>query len=364
MSGNDNQNAADTMHANTAETLNVLARMRDPDKSRELALGVTELCLAQPLTPTAEPVAGELIVTLSKKSDSDTKLQIATKLAGCSWAPHTAIRYLAFEPIEIAAIVIAKSDRLTNKDMVELAETGTTEHRRHLAMRPNLCFTVTDTLAKPGEAIVLRALANNDTAEISENTLGICMTVARDNPKLREALARRHDLTTDYATQLCIMLPENWREELYRRFGLDKEKVETLAVEAALGATPEDVDREAAERVTQAHEAGKLTGEYALDALKRDEEAVFDHAIAKLCGIKVSHWRVALAMGGVRAAAMACQAAKLERTAYPIIHKALQRSGRMHQALEGDAMAAAANVFRMYGPEKAAKVLRQMGSRA
>ena len=96
----------------------------------------------------------------------------------------------------------------------------------------------------------------------------------------------------------------------------------------------------------------------------RGEEAVFDHAIAHLCGIKVSQWRIALAMGGVRAAAMACQAANLERTAYPVIHKALQRSGRMHQALEGDAMSAAANVFRMYGPEKAAKVLRQMGSRA
>ena len=107
-----------------------------------------------------------------------------------------------------------------------------------------------------------------------------------------------------------------------------------------------------------------MTGQYALNAIKRGEDAVFDHAIARLCGIKTSQWRVALAMSGVKAAAMACQAAHLDRTAYPIIHKALQRSGRMHQALEGDAMAAAANVFRMYGAEKAAKVLRQMGSKA
>ena len=364
MDKSDRNNPAIIMNVNTAETLNVLARMRDPDKRRALALGVTELCVAQPLSPTAEPVAGELIVTLSQKSDQDTQISIATKLADCDWAPHAAIRYFAFEPIEIASVVIARSERLTRDDMIELAEVGTTEHRRHLAMRPNLCFTVTDMLARPGEPIVLRALANNDTAEISENTLGICMTVAKDNPKLREALARRHDLSTDHATQLCIMLPENWREELYRRFGLDKDKVENMAVQAALGATPEDIDRDAAARVAAAHDAGKLTGDYALDAIKRGDEAVFDHAIAQLCGIKPSQWRIALAMGGVRAAAMACQAARLERTAYPIIHKALQRSGRMHQSLEGDAMAAAANVFRMYGPEKAAKVLRQMGSRS
>lgn len=314
--------------------------------------------------PAAEPIAGELLVTLSSKSDDETKAQIAARLAPCNWAPHDIIRFLAFEPIEISAVIIENSPRLTQKDMIELAKKGTTDHRRVLAMRANLCLAVTDTLAEPGEAIVLRALANNATAEISEHTLDICLTVAKDNPKLREALARRHDLSTDFATQLCIMLPENWREELYRRFGLDKEKVEALAVETALSATPEDIDLEAAKQVHAAAEEGKLTGQYALDALIRGEEAVFDHAIAHLCGIKVTQWRIALTMGGVRAAAMACQAAELERTAYPIIHKALQRSGRMHQALEGDAMSAAANVFRMYGPEKAAKVLRQMGSRA
>ena len=351
------------MPANTAETLNVLAKMKDPGKRRELAMGVVDLCLAQPLSPTADPVAGELLVTLSARSDTETKAEIAARLAPCDWAPHDIIRFLAFEPIEVSAVIIEKSSKLTQKDMIELAETGTTEHRKVLAMRANLCLAVSDTLARPGEAIVLRALANNSTAEISENTLDICLTVARDNPKLREALTRRHDLTTDFATQLCIMLPENWREELYRRFGLDKDKVEALAVETALSATPEDVDKEAAKRVNDAAKDGKLDGKYALDALVRGEEAVFDHAIAHLCGIKVSQWRIALAMGGVRAAAMACQAANLERTAYPVIHKALQRSGRMHQALEGDAMSAAANVFRMYGPEKAAKVLRQMGSR-
>jgi uncharacterized protein (DUF2336 family) len=353
-----------TMAAKPADALHLLATVRDPEKRQQLALSVTEMCVAQPLAPSAEPIAGDLLVTLSTKSDLDTKVAMAKKLANCDWAPHSAVRHFAFDQIEISAIIIEKSDLLTQKDMIELAEAGSIEHRRHLAMRANLCLPVTDRLAEPGEPIVLRALANNDTAEISEDTLEVCLHVAREHPKLREALARRHDLSTDYATQLCIMLPENWREELYRRFGLDKAKVETLAVEAALGATPEDVDKNAAREVQDAKDAGKLSGRFAMESLKAGKEAVFDHAIAALCDIKASQWRVALAMNGVRAAAMACQAAQLERTAYPIIHKTLQRSGRIHQALEGDAMAAAANVFRMYGPEKAAKVLRQMGTRA
>lgn len=355
---------AKPMAVSTAEALNVLAKMRDPDQRHQIALGVTDLCVAQPLSPATEPIACELLIALSSKSETATKVEMAQKLVKCDWAPFDAIRHFAFEPIEVAAIVIKSSNRLLDKHMIEIAERAPFEHRHLLAARSNLCLAVTDTLAKPAEPVILRTLAGNDTAEISQGALGICLTVAREHHNLREALARRHDLSTDYATQLCIMLPENWREELYRRFGLDKDQVEKLAVKSALDVVPESADREAAAKVAVAAEAGKLTGKFILDALSAGDETAFDHGLAHMCGIKVSQWRVALAMSGVRAAAMACQAAQLDRTAYPIIHKALRRSGRMHQALEGDAMSTAANVFRMYGAEKAKKVLRQMGSRA
>lgn len=337
--------------------------MRDPDKRNQLALGVTDMCIAQKLSDTAEPVAGELLVTLCSTCPGDTQKAMAEKLAACEWAPHAALRFLGTQDLEIASIIIKKGKGLSDEDMIHIAQEASPDHRLILAQRSNLRLRVTETLAGPGEANVLRALADNDTAEISEGTLEICLTVARNHPKLREALARRHDISTDYATQLCIMLPESWREELCRRFGLDKDKVEELTVEAALKISNEGADNEAADLVRAAAKDGRLNGQFALSALKKGNEAVFDHAIADLCEITVPQWRVALAMGGVRAAALACQAAGLDRTAYPVVHKALRQLGRMHQALEGDAMSSAANVFRMYGPEKAAKVLRQLGGR-
>ena len=352
------------MTSNAVHTITHLARLRDPSKQNELAMGITDLCTAQPLSEVAGEIAGEILVMVSTKANTPSKVHMAEKLAVCRWAPHSIIRHLAFEEIEVASLVIKKSKTLTEKDMVDLARDGSRDHRRTLAARPNLALVVTDILAEPAEAPILRALANNDTAEISENTLDICLTVAKDNPKLREALARRHDLSTEFATQLCIMLPENWREEMYRRFGLDKAKVEKLTIETALSATSESKDEEAAKTVADAIEAGRLTGDFALTAIKAGNIPVFDHAIAHLCSITPAQWRVALAMNGVRAAAMACQAAELNRGAYPIIHKALMKAGRIHQVLEGDAMTAAANVFRMYGADKASKVLRQMGSRS
>jgi len=351
------------MALSTAEAMTQLAKLRDPSKRDQIAVGLTDLCIAQPLTPSATPIADDLLITLIGGVGTESKIVMAQKLSVCKWAPLGAIRKLAFEEIEVAKIIIKDSKRLSDKDMIDIANTGTLDHRRLLATRANLQIKVTDTLAGPAEPVILRALANNKTAEISENTLDICLTVAKNQPKLREALARRHDLSTDYATQLCIMLPENWREDLYRRFALDKTKVESLTVKAALGATSESADKEAEEVVDATEKNGKLSGEFALKALKTNQEILFDHALARVCKVSVSQWRVALAIAGVRAAAMACQAAGLDKTAYPIIHRALQESGRIHQSLEGDAMAAAANVFRMYGAEKAAKVLRQMGSK-
>ncbi|MBR9825728.1 MAG: DUF2336 domain-containing protein [Alphaproteobacteria bacterium] len=352
------------MTGNPAAALKQLAKMRDPRQRHQLALGVTELCIAQPLSESARPVAGELLVTISATSQQETQLAMAEKLSACEWAPQTILRHLATQDIEVASIVIKKSQALTEEDMVFIAQTASPDHRLILAKRPNLRLRVTDTLAVPAEAPVLRALADNDTAEISEHTLEICLTVAKGHPRLREALARRHDLSTDYATRLSIMLPESWREELCRRFGLDRDRVENLTIEAAVKVSNESVEDEAKKVVELAAEEKRLNGEFAVEALKRGDEAVFDHAFARLCKLTVPQWRVALAMNGVRAAAMACKAAGLDRTAYPIVHKALRYHGRLHQALEGEAMTAAANVFRMYGEEKAAKVLRQMGSKA
>lgn len=349
------------MAAIPQEALTALAKMRDPSKRHQLALGVTEMCVAQKLSPSAEPVAGELLITLSGTAQTETKIAMAEKLSASKFAPNAILRHLATQELEIASIIIKKSSNLSDEDMIHIAQTASSDHRLILAKRQNLRVRVTDAVAKPGEAPVLRALADNDTAEISEGTLEICLTVAKNHPKLREALARRHDLSTDYATQLCIMLPESWREELCRRFGLDKDRVEELTVEAALRVPNENVEEEAAAAVAAAEDAGTLNGQFALSALKAGNLPLFDHSTAKLCSITPAQWRVALAMGGVRAAAMACQAAGLDRTAYPIMHKGLRHHGRMHQALEGDAMTAAANVFRMYGPEKASKVLRQMG---
>lgn len=351
------------MTANPVAALTLLAKTQDPQKRHQLALGVTDLCVAQPLAPTAEPIAGEILITLSASSQTETQIAMAEKLATCKWAPHPIVRHLATQDIEIASIIIKKSKQLSDDDMVHIAQTASPEHRMVLAKRPNLKLRVTDTIAQPAEAQVLRALADNDTAEISENTLEICLTVAKGHPRLREALARRHDLSTDYATRLSIMLPESWREELCRRFGLDKSEVESLTIEAALEVNNEGREDEAEKTVDQAEQDGRLNGDFAVAAIKRGDEAVFDHAIARLCKLTVPQWRVALAMNGVRAAAMACKASGLDRTAYPVIHKALRLTGRIHQALEGEAMTAAANVFRMYGEEKAAKVLRQMGSK-
>jgi uncharacterized protein (DUF2336 family) len=345
------------------QAITQLAALKDPSQRTALALGVTDLCVAQPLSATAEPVAGDILVTVASSLTAETKIEMAKKLATCKWAPNTAVRYFAFEDIGIAAIIIKNSSCLSEQDMLDLAAEGSHDHRRHLAQRSNIGLKITDKLAEPAEPLILRALANNDTAVISETTLDICLTASKDHLKLREALARRHDLSTEYATQLCIMLPENWREEMYRRFGIDKDTVEKLTVEAALGGTEESVEKEAARIVAERVESNTLTSRFALNALKTGKEAVFDHAVAHLCELTPAQWRVAVAMGGVRAAAMACQAVGFEKTDYPIIHRTLQKSGRMHQALEGEAMTAAANIFRMYGPEKAIKVLRQMGSR-
>ncbi len=117
------------MVSNSAHAIAQLAQLRDPSKRQQLALGVTEMCLAQQLSPTAEPVAGELLITLSSAIDTKTKIAMVEKLSASDWAPHSAIRHFAFDQIEVACIVIRNSSLLSEQDMIALAQTGSPEHR-------------------------------------------------------------------------------------------------------------------------------------------------------------------------------------------------------------------------------------------
>lgn len=349
---------------NAAIALAGLARLRDPESHGRLALSITEICTATPLSERAEPLAGEILVTLARKAEEEVRIAMAAALAGCDWAPHGIVRFLAFDAPSVAREVILHSLRLTEDDLHELAETGSHDHRCLIAERPDISGKVSDALCHRIEPAVMRTLIGNSTAILTEAGFIRCAEYAAGDPESGETLCRRHDLPETIALKLYQTVSEAVRDQLMDRFELDPGKITPIAEFAAETARSDDADTGAARLIEKLQFAGKLNPAFAVKALSEGREVVFDHAIAALCGLSIDDWRKALGLSGARTLALACRAARIDRSIYPTVLRCMQKAGRIHDGIQEQAMSGAARVFRDYTPGKAHDSLRRLADSA
>jgi hypothetical protein len=106
--------------------------------------------------------------------------------------------------------------------------------------------------------------------------------------------------------------------------------------------------------------AGELNGTVAVRALTDGKQLLFDYAIADLCGLTVENWRSALGVSSMRATALACRAARIDKSLFPSVVRGMQKAGRILEDLPPDAMVSAANIFQKFTPGSAHDALRRL----
>ncbi|MEE2527183.1 DUF2336 domain-containing protein [Hyphobacterium sp. HN65] len=340
--------------------LTSLARVRDPASRAALALGVTDICVAKPLTNRTEPLANDILLALANKVEESVRITMASRLANCAWAPRGIVRFLAFDAPVVAKSVILQSPVLATDDLIELAEDGSEEHRIQIANRKHIGLRVTDALAGKSEIRVIRALIDNSTARLSDATIEQSIHMARDDDDLARALLDRDDISPTLVRELTERISQAVRSQVEDHFGLAKGQLDQIGADAGIFNGDIDEESEARKLVEQMGASGQLTGTVAVRAVTDGKLVLFDYAIADLCGVTVEQWRAAIGMAGVRATALACRAARIEKSLFPSVLRGMQRAGRVHGDLPSDAMLTAANVFQKYTPGKAHDALRRL----
>jgi len=337
-----------------------LAKLRDPESQGMLAMSVTEMCVSKPLSARAEPIAGELLLTLARKVEEKVRISMANILADCEWAPHGVIKFLAFDAPSVAEKIILQSIRLTDADLISLADSGSVEHRCLIAERPRISSSISDAVSLRAEPPVISILAANNTAVLSRDSFERCLEAAEDDSVIGERLSLRDDLPDDIVSQLYTHVSKVIRDQLASRYTIAPDKLDAVTEFAAESAQIEDGDDAAARLIEQMQFAGTLNGEFAIKALSEGRYIIFDHAIAYLCGLTPEDWRKTLASSGVRTIALSCRAARIDKSVFPSVLKSMQAAGRVHDGIEEQAIATAARIFRDYSPGKAHDSLRRI----
>src|SRR5882757_1290033 len=144
-----------------------------------------------------------ILVPLIERMDAGTLVHLSEALSATDLAPRETIRKLAFhdDPL-VAAPVLRNSNRLSEKDLVEIAKTHSQQHLLAISGRKCLNEALTDALMRRGDVNVSNALAKNAGAKFSECGYATLVGRAERDESLTERLGLRLDLPANLLREI------------------------------------------------------------------------------------------------------------------------------------------------------------------
>jgi uncharacterized protein (DUF2336 family) len=199
------------------------------DKCSETAERVTALFLASAgryndeLITLFGDVFERLINSIELRALADVSAKIAlaelsSQLAPVPQAPATIIRRLArHEDIAVAGPVLTEAPRLTNEELVEIAQSRGEKHLLAICGRWWLQEIVTDALLARRFPSVSRRLVENPGARVSPAGFAMIVGQAAADPELAVVTGIRADLPADLRSKLLRQATDAVRTRLLSR---------------------------------------------------------------------------------------------------------------------------------------------------
>ena len=147
----------------------------------------------------------DVLCRLMVKIENKVRAEISTRLSIVDNAPAELMRKFARDDdIEVAGPVIAQSVRLDDIDLVDIAKTKGQAHLAALSERSGIGEGVTDVLVKRGDPEVVRKVADNRTARLSETGFSTLVQHADHDGVLAEKVGARPDIPSHLFRDLLV----------------------------------------------------------------------------------------------------------------------------------------------------------------
>jgi uncharacterized protein (DUF2336 family) len=234
----------------------------------------------------------DVLCRLVVEIEAKARAEMARTLAPIDNAPAELIRQLAQdEDIAVAGPVLTQSARLQEAELVELARTKGQAHLAVLAGRENIGEAVTEVLVQRGDAEVVRNVADNTSARLSEGSFSTLVQRAEGDSELAEKVGHRADIPPHLFRDLLVRATAVVQQRL-----LASAKPETRdEIQRVLDKVSKEFDKSTPARdysaaqhaVMELYQTGELNEaklvEFAQD--KKFEETVA--SLALLCGVPI-----------------------------------------------------------------------------
>lgn len=264
------------------------------------------------LSPEVQRLIDQILTDLIDQVEGDVRRRVSARLATLKTAPHALTMLLASDAIEIARPILHHSPVLTDRDLIELVQAKTTEHREAIARRAKIPAEVSAALAAKKEPKVVEALLTNLGAVIPRAVFGDLVALSEAVESIRKPLVARRDMPKDLAHRMFWFVSAALRQTILERFAIDAKELDSLFA---------DVLVEHQEQLSARPAAHRMTGEVnaLLAKVKAGDVAGFTTLLAQTIGIGVQLAEKIVADVGGEALAIACKALGADRSQFTTI---------------------------------------------
>ncbi|KAK0360592.1 hypothetical protein LTR94_026715, partial [Friedmanniomyces endolithicus] len=314
---------AATVQASRLPQLIALAGEGSSEKRRLLLRELTDHFFGDIEHSSAETeLYGSVLETLADDMETAVRAELAARFADAPNAPHSLIRRLADDQIDVADIVLRASPVLTDADLVDVVTRHGQGHMRAVSGRIEVPEAVSEIIVARGDDITLNALLSNDGARLSRAASESAVERAKVSPSLHVATVERRGLPADLLNEMYFVVEARLRNQILEQ----NARMDPDLLEAALaagrtrvsiddGALPPDY-AESHAYVEELYAAGQLTPQVLIRFLRSKGRTPFLVALSRLSDVDFHTARTIVDRRDLDALSVVCKAADIDRAIY------------------------------------------------
>jgi uncharacterized protein (DUF2336 family) len=154
-------------------------------------------------------VFDDVISRLAEQIEATARAELARRLAPVNRAPGAVIRALASDQaIEVAEPVLRQSPRLTEDDLLTVAQSQRQDRLLAISKRATVSEAVSFVLVTRGDREVVRSVAHNDGAKFSHAGFGKLVERSADDDELALSVGMRKDVPKEHFQTLIAKASE------------------------------------------------------------------------------------------------------------------------------------------------------------
>jgi uncharacterized protein (DUF2336 family) len=228
---------------------------------------------------------------LIEEIETKARAELAHQLAPVSNAPVEAVRRLAKDDdIAVAGPVLEQSARVPEADLVDIARTKSQAHLLAISGRTGIAEAVTDELVRRGDRHVVRSVADNRQARLSERSFSTLVDQAEEDGILAEKVGMRPDIPPRLFRDLLLKATEVVQQRLIAAAKPETQaEIRRVLVRVSHEvATAKSRDYSAAESAIEAlHKEGRLNEAALVDFANTGKYEETVAALSRLCVVPI-----------------------------------------------------------------------------